>query len=48
MKAAQGDQIQSKFCNGYQEGDSCLDTSGWCPYEDWVEQTVRDTLDSTN
>ena len=42
------DWIQSKFCNGCQEERVRLDTSGWCPYEDQVEQTVREALDGTN
>lgn len=42
------DRIQSKFCNGCQEGKVCLDTSGWCPYEDQVEQAVREAIDGTN
>lgn len=39
------DQIQAKFCNGCQEGHVCINTSGWCPYEEQVEQTVREELE---
>ena len=42
------DWIQSKFCNDCQEGKFYLDTSGWCPYEDQVEQAVREAIDGTN